>query len=457
VTRKRTSPDGAPPADPVGDLIADTVLDLLPGADVELAYAPAGASPPSLANGSTASATAGGPPGWDMTVLVRPGARIAPLIDAESWFRELLSTVPEAILRAAAALRSNGSHGAQPIGPLLRRSFRDTAAAEVLASYLYARSDGHLATKLIEDTIEFLVELNSTRVEAQDVTHGVVITDLFRDSPRIDVGYPADVKVAKRAPLLFDGQRSVLLVDLDGRARTELQRHRLDRFAKPGAEPVHVDGLGDGGSLVAAATRVVGGLGLYLRPDRSIWTFVDGHPLIVRRSEHWTAFPLPLAESLSRAIGGGKAAQMVADAAFTISGQPRGAILAIVDDAAALEGVVPLKDRYDLRNELDPAAMRIETRLHHLIDADDLDERTLVRLATLDGATILDRDGRLVAYGAVVSSFDSQHEGARTAAARTLSERAQVVAMISVDGDITIFRDGTAIATLLRGATSSVP
>jgi hypothetical protein len=249
----------------------------------------------------------------------------------------------------------------------------------------------------------------------------------------------------------------VLLVDLDGRARTELQRHRLDRFAKPGAEPVHVDGLGDGGSLVAAATRVVGGLGLYLRPDRSIWTFVDGHPLIVRRSEHWTAFPLPLAESLSRAIGGGKAAQMVADAAFTISGQPRGAILAIVDDAAALEGVVPLKDRYDLRNELDPAAMRIETRLHHLIDADDLDERTLVRLATLDGATILDRDGRLVAYGAVVSSFDSQHEGARTAAARTLSERAQVVAMISVDGDITIFRDGTAIATLLRGATSSVP
>jgi DNA integrity scanning protein DisA with diadenylate cyclase activity len=156
-------------------------------------------------------------------------------------------------------------------------------------------------------------------------------------------------------------------------------------------------------------------------------------------------------------IGGGAAAQMVADAAFIISGQPRGAILAIVDDAAALDDVVPSKDRYDLRNELDPAAMRIETRLHHLIDAEGLDDRTLVRLATLDGATILDRDGRLLAYGAIVSSFDSQHEGARTAAARTLSERAQVVAMVSVDGDITIFRNGTAIATLLRGATGSVP
>jgi hypothetical protein len=29
--------------------------------------------------------------------------------------------------------------------------------------------------------------------------------------------------------------------------------------------------------------------------------------------------------------------------------------------------------------------------------------------------------------------------------------------MVSVDGDITIFRNGTAIATLLRGATGSVP
>jgi hypothetical protein len=457
VSWKRTSLDGTPPVDPVGEMIADTVLDLLPGADVELAYARVGAAAPRLVDGSTVSATASGPPGWELTLLVGPGARIGPLIDSQSPFRELLSTLPEAMLRAAAVLRTQDSDGSRPVGSLLRRSFRDAAAAEVLTSYLCARLDGRIRTELIEDSIEYLVELNSTRVEAQELTHGVVITDVFRDSPRVHVRYPADVKVAKRAPLLFDGQRSVLIVDLEGRARTELQRHRLDRFGPEDAEPVRIDGFTDAGSLVAAATRVVGGLGLYLRPDRSIWAFVDGHPLIVRRGERWMAFPLPLAESLSRMIGGGAAAQMVADAAFIISGQPRGAILAIVDDAAALDDVVPSKDRYDLRNELDPAAMRIETRLHHLIDAEGLDDRTLVRLATLDGATILDRHGRLLAYGAIVSSFDSQHEGARTAAARTLSERAQVVAMVSVDGDITIFRNGTAIATLLRGATGSVP
>jgi hypothetical protein len=49
----------------------------------------------------------------------------------------------------------------------------------------------------------------------------------------------------------------------------------------------------------------------------------------------------------------------------------------------------------------------------------------------------------------VVTSTDSQHEGARTAAARTLSETALVVLKVSVDGDITVFRQGRAVSTLL--------
>ena len=209
------------------------------------------------------------------------------------------------------------------------------------------------------------------------------------------------------------------------------------------------------GSLVAEATRVLGGLGFFLRADRSIWTFVDGRPLLVRRGEHWTAFPLELGAAIEDMIGGGSVAALVTATAFWISTQPHGAILAVVDDPARLEGVVSPKDRYDLRDEIDPTAMQIETRLHHLIDVEVLDEQTLVRLAMLDGATILDRAGRLLAYGAIVTSTGSQHEGARTAAARTLSKTADVVLNVSVDGDITIFRDGAAITTLLGRSADS--
>jgi hypothetical protein len=287
-----------------------------------------------------------------------------------------------------------------------------------------------------------------------------VVADALADTPRLSVPYPAGLRSAKRAPLLFDGQRSVLVVDPAGRARTELQRHRFDRLGGRTNrldEVDEADGWLESGSLVARATALLGGLGFYVRTDRTVWTFVDGRPLLVRRGEHWSAFPIQLSSSIEEMIGGGAAADIVAKAAYMIAGRPQGAILAIVDAAADVDDVVSRKDRFDRRDDLDPAAMRPETRLHHLIDAGGLDEHTVARLAALDGATILDRDGGLVAYGAIVSSTDSQHEGARTAAARSLSQRAIVVLKVSVDGDITVFRGGTAITTLLGNPARWLP
>jgi DNA integrity scanning protein DisA with diadenylate cyclase activity len=169
----------------------------------------------------------------------------------------------------------------------------------------------------------------------------------------------------------------------------------------------------------------------------------------VRRQEHWTAFPLELTAFIASLIDGGRAASVVVQATYILSAQGRGAILAIVGDGNILDDIVSAKDRYDLRDEFDRPAMRPETRLHHLISGDDVDGQTLARLAGLDGATIVDRDGRLLAYGAIVASSDSEHEGARTAAAKTLSHSADAVLMVSQDGDITVFRAGTVAATLL--------
>jgi hypothetical protein len=230
-----------------------------------------------------------------------------------------------------------------------------------------------------------------------------------------------------------------------------LQSHRLDRLI-PGAGDVDVYSaeFSHSGSFVAEATRRLGGIGFFLRADRTIWAFADGHPLLMRHAEHWTTFPLPLAAAIASAIGGNDAtADIVVQAAFIISAQRHGAILAIVDGPDTLDGIVSPKDRYDLRNAIDPMAMQAETRLHHLIDAEPLDAQTLARLAALDGATILDRDGHLLAYGAIVTSSDSQYEGARTAAATTLSQSAEIVLKVSADGDITVLRAGEAVATLL--------
>lgn len=446
--------DAAPaPLDPVADAVVDAVGEMLFGATATVEHHPHGLPPtvPPVAladpHVSTASATGGGPEGWDMTVTVQVGEKKARLLvpGGPNQVAHLVEVLPGAAVRAAEQLRPIG----RTVSPALRRAVRDALASEVLAAYLRERLASPVASQLVADTIEYLIELGGTRVEAHDLTHGVVVTDVLRDEPRLELRYPDDLRAAKRAPLLFDGRRSVLVVDPLGRARTELQRHRLERLGTgDGPRPVRA-GLVERDMLVSEATRLLGGVGFYVRADRSIWTFVDGQPLLVRRGEHWTAFPVQLEASIAAMIGGGRAATLVARTAFLVSTQPHGAILAIVDHPGQLDEVVSAKDRFDLRHDIDVAAVRPETRLHHLLDIDELDEQTLARLATLDGATILDRDGNLLAYGAIVASADSQYEGARTAAARTLSETASVVLKVSVDGDITVFRRGAVVATLL--------
>lgn len=438
-------------------VVAEVLSEILFGALVGVTSSAPGSStdtgPP---DEGSAIATLTGPDGWDTTMTVSLEPRVARILDrGPSALGELLEILPRAGLATAAQFRHDVGLSGRPI-PAIRRAVRDTLATEILTTYLEARLERSVGSELIAETIDYLVELSGTRVEAHDLTHGLVVADILADSPRIELRYPDDLRAAKRAPLLFDGQQSVLVVDPLGRARTELQRHRFDRL---GGMPARrsTGGWLDSGSLVAFATSTMGGVGFYLRGDRSIWTFVDGQPLLVRRGEHWAAFPGELAASFSSLIGGGAAAGIIARAAYMISARPEGAILAVVDDPSTLDDVVSPKDRFDLRNEIDPTAMRPETRLHHLIDADELDEHTVARLAALDGATILDRSGTLVAYGAIVTSADSEHEGARTAAARTLSKTALAVLKVSVDGDITIFRDGEVLTTLLGHPSRTLP
>ena len=460
------------PHDPIGESLRAFVGELLTNANVDLSHTPIGADAPeptASVDAVVASASAELVAGWTTTLTVGFGAKSASQVESVP---DALRALPQAALRAGTQF-SPMSRSA--LSPAIERALRDTVVVELLTQHQVdaiepdgTRQTGETvecaSSTLLADTLEYLIELSGTRVEAHNLTHGVVITDAIAHEPRLRVPYPSGLRDAKRSPLLFDGQRSVLIVDRAGRARTELQAHRLDRLHPSSAPLQSVEReFVDSGSLVALATRQLGGIGFFLREDRSIWTFVDGQPLVIRRGEHWTAFPLWLARAIGTRIGGGAAVELIVGAALLVSVKTGGAIFAIVDEAASLGDVVAAKDRFDLRNEdqqddgteqlAGSADMRPETKLHHLIDAGDLDTQTLARLAELDGATVLDRDGKLLAYGAIISSSDSEHEGARTAAAKSLSHQALVVLKVSEDGDITVFSNGAVVATLLPSGT----
>jgi DNA integrity scanning protein DisA with diadenylate cyclase activity len=68
----------------------------------------------------------------------------------------------------------------------------------------------------------------------------------------------------------------------------------------------------------------------------------------------------------------------------------------------------------------------------------------LAMLASIDGATLINRKGRLLAYGAIISSRPRGSEGARSAAALELSNKGFVI-KVSADGPIALYEGGKEI------------
>ena len=139
----RTSTVDEVPADSLGEVVAESITDLLAAATVELSYAPKGAAltlpAPEV---GTAMATGAGPKGWQTTVIVRLDDRVARLLGTgdRTSLAELLEALPRAAVVASAQFRHHdGDDPFAPLSPALRRALRDTVAAEILSSYLARR------------------------------------------------------------------------------------------------------------------------------------------------------------------------------------------------------------------------------------------------------------------------------------------------------------------------------
>ncbi len=70
----------------------------------------------------------------------------------------------------------------------------------------------------------------------------------------------------------------------------------------------------------------------------------------------------------------------------------------------------------------------------------DIDRLVRAEMIAVDGATILDHSGNIIAAGAIIKVEQASEDGARTAAARTLAQYG-VSIKISVDGEIKVFRN----------------
>jgi hypothetical protein len=385
-----------------------------------------------------------------------------PVILAHEWTRQVAG-------RTSAETRE--ALGAQLPAHIIAHLIADQfAQATDSETHRFARhrephsAHDRLATTIVE-SLGYMDVLARSRVEHQALSHGLVIAPLSEGSqesqevkepwPLSQSRYPADFRTLKRTSLLTDGYQSALCITPEGKPAKMITRDTL------GDVRSMLDRDFGSLSFLAAAAKQHEGIGLMLRPGGSIMTFAGGQPLFVRRSGVWHGLVWNQIRSTMVARYGKVGAQ-VFGIVLILTTSGKGGILAIVEDGPdALN--LPEKDRVDLaRAKADaPTDTQSEHReggrdkdaewlLHRLLPAGnvlDLSRPTLALLAGIDGATIVDEDGRLLSYGAIVQSSQGQSEGARTAAARTLSAHGLVI-KVSEDGPVQIFENGETVLTV---------
>ena len=247
---------------------------------------------------------------------------------------------------------------------------------------------------------------------------------------------------------LADGVRTVFLADVEGRLLDIIDVDRWSRQLCPD-KILDVPGA-NAYQAHARATFAQLSVCVVLSPSRDIKVFAEGAEVFSFHSAAWHLLDLKAKyEIWSDAVGNPSLALRLFQIALDLADAREGALFCVLRDPedAAAQLVAPA-DRLDLPARADPGDAVSRREILHLLEgrtATDLDPSVLSTLATLDGAIVVDRDGRLLAAGAILRHPQSDElsqggfiEGARTTAA-TAASRFGPVLKVSEDGEITFY------------------
>ena len=205
----------------------------------------------------------------------------------------------------------------------------------------------------------------------------------------------------------------------------------------------------------ARATAQHGHVCAVLSPSREIKIFAEGTEMFTFRGAAWHLVDAQAKYRLwADAVGDEALAARIFQTARDLSEAREGALFVVVrEPEVAVPQIVAPTDRLDVPirepdGHADGSEEPSRRHLLHLLERraiTDLDPSVFMGLAALDGATVTDRSGRLLAAGAILRHPPSEHldagggvEGARTTAAMAASQFGPVL-KVSEDGIITFY------------------
>jgi hypothetical protein len=341
-------------------------------------------------------------------------------------------------------------------GDLFRGLIEDRYVGAFVDHKVYTIEARTARADRVASVIELLRVAALSSYENLPISTGVILLGTTDDPVRAGQPPPAAapsysqlLTSTKSVYRLANGEHTVFLANSEGRLidvvdirRWAEQASRQQALQVPCAKVYQPH---------ARATLHHGHVCAVLSPSREIKIFSQGAELFTFRGAAWHLLDLHAKYRLwADAVGDPALAMRVFQTALDLADAREGALFVVArDPQAAVAELVAPADRLDVL-AADAVAIAGPSRrdVLHLLEGRtimDLDASVLEALASLDGAIVVDRTGRLLAAGAILRHPPTQEvhrggliEGARTTAAMAAS-RFGAVLKVSEDGIITFF------------------
>lgn len=348
-------------------------------------------------------------------------------------------------------------------GDLFRGVIEDRYVGAFLDHKAYTIETREARADRIASVIELLRVAALSSYENRPISTGVLLLSGMDDPCRPGRGaaatapsYSKQLTAIKSFHRLADGVNTVFLANAEGRLLDVVD---IDRWATHVCRQQTLQvPCAKAYQAHARATLPSGHVCAVLSPSREIKIFAEGAEIFAFRGAAWHLLDLQAKFRLwADAVGEDGLAMRLFQTALDLADAREGALFLVAREPAdAVSQLVAPADRLDV--PIDDSARPFAdgglpgvvapTRrdLLHLLEGrsvTDLDPTVLAALASLDGATVVDRGSRLLAAGAILrhAPVDQQTgvvEGARTTAALAASRFGPVL-KVSEDGVITFF------------------
>ena len=341
-------------------------------------------------------------------------------------------------------------------GDLFRGAIEDRYIAAFLDEGSYVRSGDQKRADLIAGVIEVLRVAALSSYENRAISSGVLLLEGDADpvhAPRTTdmhaYRYTQALTGVKSFYRVCDGLETVFLVNADGLV---LDIVALPRWSRDSGAEARL-GVTCAGAYRAHALATSGNRNIcvVLSPNHEIKVFADGVQMYTFSNARWHLLDLQAKYQLwAAAVGEPVLAARLLQTGLDLADARQGALFVVLrDPAASLPLLVAPGDQLDSPNAPPPSGgVPSRTQLMYMLrgrTATTVDPAVLAGLARIDGATVMDSTGRMLAIGAILLHPEPLEphstlavEGARTTAAMAAG-RYGAVLKISEDGLITFY------------------